>query len=505
MNRLASTIYASTDTPLGNGAFTASGQLVVSHHPMYETPHRVSIFEADGSLSPFPNLAWNTPGDEPMAYLDAVLGLHDDSQGRIWLADMGTRSQIQPKLVVWDTRADALWRVIPLPPEVTTPFSEPNDFVVDEVRGKVYIADEGAGGGGDGSRAALIVVDIETGTAERRLEGAEGIMAERRPLVIDGKRIERNELDGSRTALHVGVDGIVMDRAGRWLYLSPLNGHSLWRLQVADLLDPALDDAALAARLERYADKPNSGGMCMDEDDNVYLTVIETNAIGRVSSIDRSYDEPVKRDDMFWPDGLMRGPDGAIYCVCTQLPRSPALARPGDRLDLPFKVFRFDPRPAELPGVAARAAAGALAGIVSSAAVMVFQSAWGLTKLPPAPDGLVSPPEKVAVIVSQAAGHRLGPSEARVGGTVVHFATGVGLGALYGVLSDRWPAVRRGGGTLYGLGVWTIVGETGLALAGLKPPPWRIDAARHGLEAMSHIVFGITLEAALTRILPKRM
>lgn len=368
---LPSTIYATTDTPLGNGAFTADGRLVVSHHPMYVTPHRVSIFSSDGSLSPYPDLAWNTPGDDPMVYLDAVLGLHDDSRGRIWFADMGTRSGIQPKLVVWDTVANALWRVIPLPVEVITPYSEPNDFAVDEVRGKVYIADEGAGGGGDGSRAALIIVDIATGAATRRLEGFDGIRAERCPLVIDGRQVERNEADGSRTPLFVGVDGIAMDRAGTWLYLSPLNGHSLWRMRVADLLDPVLDDPALARRLERFAPKPNSGGMCMDDDDNIYLTVIETNAIGRIAATDRRYDEPVVRRDMLWPDGIMRGPDRAMYVVCSQLPRSPALARLGETPELPFKIFRFDlrqqaRRPSVARDVIRSAAAGGTAFGISS-------------------------------------------------------------------------------------------------------------------------------------------
>ena len=337
------TVYATSDIPLGNGAFTADGRLVVSHHPMYETPERVSVFAADGSLSPFPDLAWNTPGDNPMAYLDAVLGLHDDRAGRIWLADMGTRSQIRPKLVVWDTVADQLWRVIPLPSAVITPYSELNDFVVDEARGKVYFADEGAGGGGDGSRAALIVLDIAAGTAERRLEGCKGIMPEARSLVIDGEPVERNESDGLRTPLRVGVDGIVMDQAGEWLYLSPLTGSALWRLPVAALVDPALDDTALASRLERFADKPNSGGICLGDDGNIYLTAVESSAIGRIDAGDRSYAEVVKRDDMFWPDDVMPGPDGALYVVCSQLPRSPALARVGEIPELPFKVFRFEP------------------------------------------------------------------------------------------------------------------------------------------------------------------
>ena len=342
MSSIAATIYATTETPLGNGAFTADGRLVVSHHPMYATPHRVSIFDTDGSLSPYPNLDWNTPTADVNTWLDAVLGLHDDGQGRIWLADMGTRSDIPPKFVVWDTVADALWRVIPIPPAALTRFSEPNDFVVDTAHGKVYIADEGAGRGGDGSRAALIVLDLGSGEATRRLEGYDGIRAEAAPLLIGGRPVEHNNPDGSRTPMHVGVDGIAMDARGEWLYLSPLNGRSLWRLRVADLIDPELDDAALAARLERYAKKPNSGGMCIDADDNLYLTVIESNAIGRIAAADRSYDAPVVRDDMFWPDGLMWGPDGALYVVATQLPHSPALARPDERPTLPFKVFRFE-------------------------------------------------------------------------------------------------------------------------------------------------------------------
>ena len=343
MTSIEATVFATTDTPLGNGAFTADGRLVVSHHPMYATPHRVSIFSADGSLEPWPKLAWNTPQDDPMTWLDAVLGLRDDRHGRIWLADMGTRSDIPPKFVVWDTVADALWRVIPIPPEGLTRFSEPNDFVIDEVRGKLYIADEGAGRGGDGSRAALIVLDLTTGAARRRLEGHDGIRAEAGPLMIAGQRVERNQADGSRMPLHVGVDGIALDAAGQWLYLSPLNGRSLWRLKVDDLLDDALDDIALARRLERYAAKPNSGGMWIDANGDIYLTVIETNAIGRISAADRGYDEPIVREDMFWPDGIMQGPDGAVYVVVTQLPHSPALARPGERPIMPFKVFRFQP------------------------------------------------------------------------------------------------------------------------------------------------------------------
>jgi len=337
-------VYATTDMPLGNGAFTADNRLVVSHHPMYGTDVRVSIFRPDGGLDPFPSAAWNTPRQGDEVWLDAVLGLHDDPDGRIWLMDMGTRSGIVPKMVVWDTIKDRLDRVIPLPPHAYNRHSEPNDFAVDPVRGIVFIADEGAGDGGDGSTAAIIVLDLATGDAIRRLEGRPGIASEAQGLHVEGREITRRAPDGSRQVLHVGADGIALDAAREWLYISPLNGYGLWRLRVDDLLDPDLDDDALAPRLERYADKPNSGGMCFDAAGNLYMTEIEGNSIGRISAVDRSYNRVLTREDLFWPDGIMVGPDGGVYVVVSQLPRSPVLSPSGrDEAVRPFKVFRFEP------------------------------------------------------------------------------------------------------------------------------------------------------------------
>ncbi len=70
----------------------------------------------------------------------------------------------------------------------------------------------------------------------------------------------------------------------------------------------------------------------------------EANAIGRVRAADRGYDRPVVDPDLSWPDGIMPGPDGALYVVATQLHLSPVLAAPGAAPKLPFKVFRFDPK-----------------------------------------------------------------------------------------------------------------------------------------------------------------
>ena len=53
--------------------------------------------------------------------------------------------------------------------------------------------------------------------------------------------------------MRVGVDGIALDAPGEWLYLSPLNGHTLWRRRAGDLVDPTPDaELGKAARTLRY-------------------------------------------------------------------------------------------------------------------------------------------------------------------------------------------------------------------------------------------------------------
>ena len=76
-------LYAQSPIPLGNGTFTLDGRLVVSHHPMYETPERVSVFTGPPTLAPFPDEAWNTPREGSDDWLDAVLGLSTDARGHV--------------------------------------------------------------------------------------------------------------------------------------------------------------------------------------------------------------------------------------------------------------------------------------------------------------------------------------------------------------------------------------------------------------------------------------
>lgn len=338
-----SEIYARSDVPLANGTFTPGGRLVVSHHPAYETLERVSIFSNENRLERFPNERWNDPTSPPAERLDAVQGLRTDSRGRVWLLDMGTRSGIPAKFVVWNPTNNELERLIELPASALTPHSEPNDFVIDERTGFLYIADEGAGNGGDGSDAALIVVNAQSGEARRRLQGRPGIHAEESPLLLGGRELLRSSGEGKAEPFRVGVDGIALDHAGEWLYYGPLTGAAMWRVRTRDLLNDTLSDGELQSRVERYADRPNSGGMWMDARGDLYITEVAGRSIGRIPRGGGKYERVLTSGDLYWPDDVIPGPGGALYVIVSQLPAAPGFEGGRSDPELPFVVVRFKP------------------------------------------------------------------------------------------------------------------------------------------------------------------
>lgn len=163
-------VIAKLPHSVGNIAFTPDNQLIFSHHPFYAPDIRVGKLTSPTTFEPFPNAEWNTPRKDSDHYLDNVLGLRSDEDGVVWMIDMGFRTGITPKLVGWNTRTNSLERIYYMPRPITRDGSQPQDIVIDRKHGKFYIADEDIGPGGDGSQAAIIVIDIKSGMARRVLE-----------------------------------------------------------------------------------------------------------------------------------------------------------------------------------------------------------------------------------------------------------------------------------------------------------------------------------------------
>lgn len=333
-------VYATVEAPVGNITFTHQGNLVYSHHPLFDPADRVVQYDSKTKTSkPFPNEAWNTPRKTDDHYLSNVLGIRNDKNGIVWILDMGQRNPVTPKIVGWNTHTDKLERIYYLPETALAPTSQPNDMVVDTRHGIFVLADEGIGNGGDGSKAALIIVDMKTGLTRRLLEGTRTTLPENRPTKIGNQTLAANGKN-----LLVGCDGITADKNFEWLYYAPLNGNKIYRLKITDLLDETLDEIALDKKVETYSEKPNNGGLSIDIAGNLYLTAMETNSVAVVMAKDKSIHTIVVDENLSWPDGVSYNvADGYMYVSAAQLHLGAIFNQGQNLAKAPYYIFRFKP------------------------------------------------------------------------------------------------------------------------------------------------------------------
>ena len=359
-------VYAQLDAA-GVGGITQmpNGQLIIGYHPFYGPPKvQVALLNADRkSTTPYPSAEWqsckNADGSWKSDFnscVDWVLGLHTDANGILWLLDSakstdkaaGRPAGLVPKLVGWDTKRNQLARIIPITGDATLTESQHNDFVVDLKHNVIVDADEaiGEGSNGVGNKAALVVIDLVTGTSRRLLQGHPSVMP-----VADPIKWDQGKPTAGTFKLGVGVDGIALDHKSEWLYFAPLNAYKQYRVRMSDLLDKSLSAEQLGARVEAYADKPFNGGLTIDKNDNLYMTEVGERAIGVIPADTRKYRRLVTAEGMVWPDGVTFNSDGYMYSGSAQLTLTSVLQADGvGKNKAPYLVYRFRPLAAGTPG-----------------------------------------------------------------------------------------------------------------------------------------------------------
>ena len=315
----------------GNIAVTPEGRLIISQHALYMPPQPVIELLPDGSTKPFPNETWAVKPGKDGVGLTSVLGIQSDQQGIVWMLDNGMGTS---RLVAWDTRKDALHKIV----EVTEPGrvynSFFNDLALDPVHSTIFISDVASP-----ANSALVAVDLKTGTSRRLLEGHSSVVPEPLPIVIGDKAMSVDKEGKGKPT--IGVDAITIDTKSEWLYYGAAQSESLWRIRTADLVNENLSDADLATKIERYGDRPICDGITIDGAGNVYITDLTNYAIGVVEP-SGNY-RVLFRDNklLVWPDGMSFGPDGYIYVVVNQLHLSPVFNKGKNLSTPPYYVLRF--------------------------------------------------------------------------------------------------------------------------------------------------------------------
>jgi uncharacterized membrane protein YagU involved in acid resistance len=157
------------------------------------------------------------------------------------------------------------------------------------------------------------------------------------------------------------------------------------------------------------------------------------------------------------------------------------------------------------------ALAGLIGGLVASAVMSVVMEAGAESmrkalphdefekRMVKSPEGLKPTTKTAAAVVERVAAKRLSVRDAERWEPVVHYAFGGFLGALYGVLSKRLPAVDSGRGLGYGTAVWIGADVAALPALELSRAPNEYPASTHAFGLLAHLVYGATLDA-FTRV-----
>lgn len=106
--------------------------------------------------------------------------------------------------------------------------------------------------------------------------------------------------------------------------------------------------------------------------------------------------------------------------------------------------------------------------------------------------------EKAAELV----GTTLTEHERARSGEAIHWALGIGAGAVYGALRPRSELASRAAGLLFGAAFWAVMDETVTPALGLTKGPGAFPWQTHARGLAGHLVFGAAANSTLAMIQP---
>ncbi|KPA89159.1 MULTISPECIES: L-dopachrome tautomerase-related protein [Pseudomonas] len=307
----------------------------------------------DGKLVAYPNRSINTADPkDPAAGFISVQSVVADGRGRLWVLDTAAPGFSRPraggaKLVAIDLASNKVVKTLVFPASVILPSTYVNDVRFDfrvGQAGVAYVTDSSVSGPG-----GIIVVDLATGNASRRLSGAKSTSVDPSFVpVIEGKpALITRDAQGGNSFLKVASDGIALSSDGQTLYFCPLSSRHLYSISTALLRDASVSEAELEKAVVDLGEKGASDGLEADANGSVYAGDYEHDAI-RQRLPDGRWQTIVQDPRAQWPDTLSIGPDGYLYFTANQLHRSPGFHDGQDKREKPYRLMRvrIDAKPA---------------------------------------------------------------------------------------------------------------------------------------------------------------
>jgi sugar lactone lactonase YvrE len=338
------TVHTFDEGPMPTGVSVSRTGRIFVNFPKWgdDVPSTVAEIR-DGRVVPYPDERWNTPeGDDDAEALVSVQSIVVDPADRLWILDTGSpmfqpTKPGGPKLVCVDLATDTVVRTIVFEREVALPTTYLNDVRFDLRRNAAYLTDSS-----DQGPNGLIVVDLHTGSAWRRLHDHPSTKAVRPPdllPVVEGGVLMERPADGPPKPVTMGSDGIAIAADGSRIYYCPLISRRWYSVSAEALFDRGMSDADVAATVVDEGDKGGgSDGLETDDQGRFYLTDYEHNAVLRRLP-DGTFETLVHDPRLLWPD-TMSVADGYLYVTANQLHRQDRYQQGKDLRRYPYSLFR---------------------------------------------------------------------------------------------------------------------------------------------------------------------
>ena len=349
-----------------------------------------------GHLESYPNLEINRyDADHPQDHFIDVRAIRAEGN-HLWVLDAaapenGTFISGGAKLISINLATNQIDRTISIPERVAR-----QGCCLDQMRldtragtsGVAFISDSSPSG-----HSAIIVVDLATGNAWRRLRDTVSVQpdpqftlsAEGQQLTWSGPQAQQasaveppnnapaqntQSQSQSNQPVRIGVEGLAVSNDGTTLYYAPLCSNRLYSIDTGVLFKhddradqtanqdmnndngKANDEDREAIRTEVNSAVHDCGdkgfptsSMEFDDQGNLYMTDVQNGAI-RERESDGTYTAVMQDPRIDWPSSLCLATDNDLhehfmYFVSTQYDRKPMFHNGDDQRTKPIYMFRF--------------------------------------------------------------------------------------------------------------------------------------------------------------------
>ncbi|MFD1951748.1 L-dopachrome tautomerase-related protein [Sphingomonas arantia] len=323
------------------GVTVAPDGRIFVNFPRWTDDAPVSVAEVRGGrITAYPDATWNAwrnakaqtmPVGEHFVCVQSVVA---DGRGGLWVLDPaapGNEKILEggPKLVRIDLATNRVTKVVRFPGDVALQGTYLNDIRFSPDGRTGYITDSG-------TRGAIIVVDLDAGTAFRALDGHPATQVEKDVTVtVDGRPLVRP--DGRQPAF--SADGIALSNDGRTLYFQALTGRTLYAIDTAKLKRDT-PKAETEAALRKVGTTTVADGLWMSKAGVLYVTSPTDNSVKRWTGT--TLETVVQDKRLRWPDTMSEGPEGTLYVTASHI-QDTNWFKPGAPASIKTELFSFKP------------------------------------------------------------------------------------------------------------------------------------------------------------------